>query len=335
MAIVTLDYEEGYSASHDIITGWDYTRIALVEQIVSSTSADDLITQAEAALIAAPDSSVGSITGVVGKRGSKYRMGSGGGFGSAANDVYVFIKAFVPEIVSPTCVKFHIVYRGYPVLTYEIDGCVSQIESNIDIYKTVMSVSYTYPSDYVGSQNAGQQYVQGVLVPRDEPEPVFTVRFMVVPGNLSVYIRGQNFNLVNANATDLMTAIAAFGGTVNNANYSIGIITGTLHQWKIVSVRASSEDQGLTYHAAMSFQFRSLGWDKALTFINPDTGLPPADLVVSKVKVTDGLAFPEYSWLTTDGSQPDIGSTIAATADESTFPSFGDVTNATFPKVNN
>ena len=331
MAIVTLDCKEGYSASHDLLTGWDYTRIAMVEDLAYGGSTDDLITQAEAALSATYDPSPGSITGVVGQRGSKYNMGSGG--------VTVYLKAFVPDVVGPNSVEFRIVYRGYPILVYEFDGSLNQIEANIDVNQNPIAVSYTYNSSYGTTSNGGDsnkanhRYVQSVLVQRDEPEPVFTVRFLVVTGNLSTHVRGQDLNLFNANATDCMTAIGSFSGTCNDDTYTIGIITGTKHQWKIVRVTGVSRDQGLTYEASMSFQFRPSGWDKTVTFINPDTGQPPPDLVVSTVKVTDP-AFPQYAGIPPTAT-PDIGSTIAATADESTFPSFGDAMNATFPLVKN
>ena len=36
--------------------------------------------------------------------------------------MFVYLKQFIPEVLSPTAVKFRIVYRGYPLLTYEFDG---------------------------------------------------------------------------------------------------------------------------------------------------------------------------------------------------------------------
>lgn len=322
MASITLDIEEGHSASHDLISGWDYTRAAMVEGLSPALSTDDLIVQSEALLVAA-----------VGNRGSRYQMGSSG--------IYVYLKAFVPEIIVgsdllPTgAVKYRIVYRGYPILLYEFDGALNQVEANLDTNGTIIAVSYTYPANYnTGNTSlAGTRQIQSVLIQRDEPEPIFSFSFLVTSGSLSVHIRGHDFILTNANATDIMSAIVAFSGTCNDATYTIGVIVGTKHQWKIVHVAADSKDQGLTYYAKMYMQYRPSGWDKTATFINPDTGRPPADLIVSNVKVTDSQ-FPQYAGNQSTGT-PDIGSTLAFTVDESTFPSFGSYPGATFPDVNN
>jgi hypothetical protein len=333
MATVQLDFEEGFSASHDFLTGWDYTRMAIVEGIPTTTSTDDLITQAELLLTNTPDPSSGSLTGIIGTRGSKYSMGDSG--------IHVYLKAFVPEIKSPNCVMFRIVYRGYPKLTYSLGGSLNQIESNLDVNQNPIIVSYTYNSSY-GSMNngggtpafAGQRQIQGVMTPRDSYEPAFSVKFLIVAGsNLSAYIRGQNYTITNGDGTSLMTLVGMFKGTCNNAPYQIGIINGTKHQWKIVDVTGTSDDQGLTYIVTMTFQFRPTGWDKTVTFINPDTGMPPPDLILSTVQVTDGT-FPQYASKPGASTVVDIGATIAATADESTFPSFG-FTGTTFPDVNN
>lgn len=330
MAIVTLDIEEGHAASHDLMSGWDYTRVAMIESLGFSSSTDDLIVQAEVALIAAADPSDGSINGTVGGRGTKYKMGSSG-----AN---VFLKSFSHEVISPNCVKSRIIYRGYPILVYDFDASLNQRESNIDVKKNVISVSYTYPADYGSdgnggdTQKAGKRFVQGKFSQRDEFEAAFTVHFLVVAGNLTVHARGQTLTLTNDNATNLMTAIGAYNGCCNDDVYTIGVITGTKHQWQI-RVRGVSHDQGLTYEASMSFLYRPSGWDKTETFINPDTGGPPPDLIISTKKVTDS-DWPEYAGIP-PASTPDIGQTIAATADEATFPSFGDVSGATFPTVQN
>jgi hypothetical protein len=323
MATVQVDIEEGYSASHDLLSGWDYTRVGLVDELPVGLSTDDLITQAEAIMIS-----------VVGDRGTKYQMGSSG--------IFVYLKAFVPEIRSPNCVMFRIVYHGYPLLQYEFDAALTQIESNVDTNSTPIATSYKYPTHYSDTAKAGHRFVQGAMVARDENEPVFSVTFMVVRGSITVFIRGKQFMLFNANATDMMTVIGAFGGTCNNDVYTIGQITGTKHQWKIVKVSSTSPDQGLTYYAKMYFQFRHVGWDKTVTFIDPGTGQPPPDLILSTVKVTDNT-FPQYAGIppvgadqiVIDSGTPDIGSTIAFTVSESKFPSFGDVQNATFPIVAN
>lgn len=345
----TFDVKEGFSASHDLLTGWDYTRVVVQEDIddegTAFSSTDDLINWAEGLLIAHADPSVGSISGFVGDRGSSYQMGDDGPI--------VYLKAFVPEVLSPTAIKWMIVYRGFPLLAYEGDGALGSFESNLDnransstgSLGNTITVSYTYPANYGQDDNggdtskAGKRYIQSVFLQRDSFEPVFSVRFLIVRGDLVTRIRGvDNPPLVDRPATELMTAIVMYTGTCNDDDWTIGVLTGSPHQWKIIRVAASSRDQGLTYDATMSFQYRERGWDKTATFINPDTGLPPPDLKRSTVIDVSDPRFPEYAGIP-PATTPDIGQTIAATADESTFPKFGTFANGgagpLFPDVVN
>ena len=89
----------------------------------------------------------------------------------------------------------------------------------------------------------------------------------------------------------------------------------------MINVKGHSDDQGLTYQAEMSFHYRPSGWDATATYISRYTGQPPGDAVISTVKASDNT-FPQYAGNYAAGT-PDIGQTLAATADESTFPSFG------------
>ena len=287
-AQVDLDFIESASASHHISNGWAVTRVAVVTGLnpAATDTTGGLFQEALAALIA-----------VVGDRGS------------ACPDISVptYLEEFIPELLGADCCKIRIVYRGYPLPTTEFDGVFSQVETNIDAAGNPITVSYTYPSDYsLDPRKAGKTFPQGALVPTDVNEPVFTIKFMVVPGLLSFFTAaiplpaGVTVDPYRTmSATEWISLLSwYYTGKVNNASYLIGVILGQARQWKITKVSGVSKDGGRSYEASMSFQLRVPNWDTQATFINPDDGKPPADLVANtgyySPQILQAVTFPTF-----------------------------------------
>ena len=126
---VMLDIQEGAAAPHNILQGWTPTVVAVVQGLNPTHSASTT-TLAKMALDA--------VIQVVGDRGSPCRD----------IDVPTYLEEFVPTLLSNEAVKVEIKYKGYPLPTYEIDGVLSQVESNLDVNGDPITVQYTYPNDY-------------------------------------------------------------------------------------------------------------------------------------------------------------------------------------------
>ena len=287
---VQVDIIEGSSASHHITQGWAITRVAVITGLNPAATDDTakLYNDALAALIA-----------VVGDRGSQCPNIS----------VPTYLEEFIPELLSAESVKIRMVYKGYPLPTYEFDGSLSQVESNLDANGQVITTQYTYPDNYaLDPRKAGLTVTQGGMVSRPVPEPCFTIRFIVTDGTIPPLTIGTPPNpgsmiLVYSGtrtATEIMTYLGMYEGTVNNAYYQIGLINGAPHQWMITKVRGTSRDAGNTYEAAITFQFRAATWDQQTTFINPDDGKPPPDLVANVgyklTRVPPETSFPIFTF---------------------------------------
>ena len=111
---VEVGFIEGSQAMHHISQGWAITVVATVSELgLSNPDTPMIYNHALSALIAQ-----------VGDRGSP------------CPSIYVptYLEQFIPEIISPDCVKIRIVYRGYPLPVIETSSVLSQVESNIDIY---------------------------------------------------------------------------------------------------------------------------------------------------------------------------------------------------------
>lgn len=281
---VQVDILEGSSASHHITQGWAITRVAVITGLNADASADTakLYNDALTALIA-----------VVGDRGSQ----------CPSISVPTYLEEFIPELLSPESVKIRIVYKGYPLPTYEFNAGLSQVESNVDAQGHPITVAYTYPDDYaLDPRKAGLTITQGGMVSRPVSEPAFTIRFLVTSGTIPTQvINGVFFNFPGVRtATEIMTYLAAYEGTVNSNYYQIGLISGAPHQWMVTSVRGVSRDGGDSYEASMTFQFRAATWDQLVTYINPDDGKPPPDLEegvgYKMARVPAEASFPTFNF---------------------------------------
>ncbi len=288
---VTIDVEEGAAASHATVQGWSLTMVAVVEGLNPSHTASTP-TLFRAALDA--------VIEIVGDRGSP----------CPDIDVPTYLEEFVPELLSADAVKVKITYKGYPLPTYEFDGCLTQVESNLDIHGNPILTQYTYPVDYPWDpRKAGFTVTQGGLVSKDVNETTLTVKFLIVPGVVSFYgvmdLPPGVFLRPGAvlSATDLMSLITYhYSGSINNAPYQLGVLLGDVHQWKVTRVSGVSNDGGQTYNASMTFQFRLATWDPLVVFVNPDDGKPPADLVAGtgyyQPQTQRAVTFPFFPTIT-------------------------------------
>ncbi len=266
MPIVTLDTLEGTSGSHDLSRGWEWTQVAIVEDLEPDTTSN-LLQAAERAVVQQ-----------VGGRGSQCR------------DLAIpnYLASFNVDLPSATSAKVRIVYRGYPIAVFEFGGGLNQRETNLKLDGSPVVLQYTYPSDYdldgTPSQRAGKTQKQSGLFPVGMSEPVITVRFTIAAGG------GQN------SSTLMGQYKTGYEGYVNKSTYTLGGITGQPHEWLIEQVTGTTADGGLSYQAAVTFHLRRKaanfpgGWDTRATFVNPDTGVPPTDLVEN----TGMMSFPSY-----------------------------------------
>ena len=296
---------EGSQAMHHISQGWAITVVATVSELgLNNPDTAMIYNHALSALI-----------GQVGDRGSP------------CPSIYVptYLEQFIPEIISPDCVKIRIVYRGYPLPVIETSSVLSQVESNIDIYGNPIMVSYHFKMNYpYDLRKRGIVVQENVMVPRLAPETVKIVRWQVTAGAWS----GSNFST----ASDAMAYYEAMEGCINAATYTLAGKTGAPLTWLIEHVRGITRDGMRSYEAEMHFHYRSDGWDPMAYYKNPDTGIPPKDLVLatSPGQYGDDTATPVLV-----GGQPtgdfhplnEIGATRPPMFPRIVFPNFNMGTN--------
>jgi hypothetical protein len=250
-AVVNIDAIEGSAASHHLIQGWAITRVAVVTGLTVAADTAALFKAALDAVIA-----------VTGDRGSA----------CPSISVPTYLEQFIPELIDATSVRVRIVYKGYPLVVWEYDGGLNQVESNLDINGSVVSVSYAYPSNYaLDPRKAGLTITQGGMVRRSMPEPVITVRILIVPATIGGVARDASYCMAYYKA--------GFEGKVNSAAVTLGYLYGDVHCWLCEKVHGITRDGGGSYEASFTFHLRYQTWDEPVVFTNPDDGKPPADLV--------------------------------------------------------
>lgn len=241
-AVVYLDRLDGERATHMLIQGWAITRGATVAKLIGAQNIGQLLSMAEAALVAE-----------VGERGDP------------CPDISVptYLEQFGYEVIDNETVKATIIYKGFPALQIEFSASMSQVESNIDRFGNIILVTYKYPNDYLlDPRKAGKVIKQGGMISKPQPELIFSIKFTCTSGINSV------------------TALCAIEGFVNANVWRIGTIPGNPRTWMAERIRAVSKD-GFSYDMDCAFHYRSQGWDPLVTYINPDDGKPPPNLVQS------------------------------------------------------
>lgn len=276
MAVI-LDHVQGSQAAHRLIEGWAITRMATVTDIVVAPPIN--IGKLFTAALALVESETGPR-------------------GSACPDIDVptYLEQFIPETISSDCVRVRIIYKGYPLPVYEMSSAVSNKRTNKDADGVPITLAYTYANDYRwgGGVFAGVSIPQGGLVNREMHEPVFTIRFIVLAGELF----GED-----KTATEIMSYLMTFEGKTNADIYTIGLIEGAIRTWKITTVRGVTRDGGISYEASITYQYRESTWDEVVPYIDPNTGKPPEDvddssqpMAIKTIKAAPSVVFPTLSF---------------------------------------
>lgn len=180
-----------------------------------------------------------------------------------------FVTDIEPGAISNDVVHFRVTYKQYefPLSVIEVNSSVAQVETDKASDGTLVTVEYTYPSDYEWNADLqGVTKTQTGLLSKIQPEP-------------AISITRREFIL----GIDLVSKKLTFEGSVNEAGWELepGAAPG---QWLCTSIGGRSQDNGLTYDVTYTFQFRSDTWAETARFIDPGTGQAPADLV-------DGTGF--------------------------------------------
>lgn len=256
MPVVQLDTIEGAAAQHDIIGGWDATRVA----IVTGLNADGTLNSLQ--LFQAAVNAVAQITGDRGTVVWDFADLETG------EPVAVYLARFVlEELIGATGARIKIVYRGFPRAVLEFGGSLNQIETNRDVLGNPIVVYYTYPATYtLDLKKRGTRIPQGGLVPRPMPEAIVSVHWIVTANGMM-------------SASNTITWYKAlYEGSINALPYAVGYLYGAPHTWLVERIDGVTRNGGQTYEATMVMHYRAITWDPVATFINPDDGKPPPDL---------------------------------------------------------
>lgn len=268
-ATVEIDILEGAAFQHSVESQYDVTRVAVVRGLNPDSDMDT-----GELMLAAVDAVI-EVTGGLGSR-------------LASIPYPNYIQRFVPELMKgEKDAKVSIIYRCYPLPQYDFDAASGQIETNVDRDDTAIEVAYTYPDDYqLDSRKAGRTIIQGGLVQAPQRESTVTVRFVITAGYLpALVIDGAAYTIYGyVGATSIMTMLMRLQGRLISGTFTLNNLTGGDRCWLIERVSGQSKDGGRTYSAAITLHLRPQGWDPTVTFINPDDGKPPPDLV-------DGIGY--------------------------------------------
>lgn len=141
--------------------------------------------------------------------------------------------------------------------TVEVGATLSQIETSFDRLGNRISVSYTYPADHE-------------TWPSTEKSSSKTVPMLFPDHTISV--RKQEFVNPSLKALDYV-------GFVNDGPWILAK-TSVVGQWLCTALTGTSNDGRLTWDVSYAFQYRPDTWAALAQYIDPQTGEPPADLVL-------------------------------------------------------
>lgn len=144
-------------------------------------------------------------------------------------------------------------------LVAEFGGSVQQVSTNLDREDQVVTVSYTYPADYLPDPSLrGETVEQGGTITYLEPNTVLVVRGRLGSARAWMIVKGLQ-------------------GKTNGASF----VGGAIGTWLCTSARARPVDVTGTpvYDIEVEFQYAPKGWKPWVTFRDPNTGEPPPDLV--------------------------------------------------------
>jgi len=162
-------------------------------------------------------------------------------------------------------IKFSLLYKmifDYDIV--EVGATLSQVETNMDVYGALISVSYTYPATYgkEGSDDrlniAGTTDVTGKALAKYLPDHRISV---------------HKLELVNPSAKAL-----DYVGYVNSGPWSLAP-TSIMGQWMCTGLTGTSSIGRVGWDVNYTFQYRPDTWMEQVYYIDPRRGEPPADLV--------------------------------------------------------
>jgi hypothetical protein len=268
-SLIDLDALEFSSAEQTLAGGWMITRVAHV-QVLNDDGTPYTLWKSSADQFSF---AVYALATIVGGRGSTcpdlMTTDKGGNLVKDANGntalAPAILEQFIPEAIAPEQVRIKIVYRGLPIATYEVQSVLTQIPTNKDANGKPAIVTYTYPADYPDRTRRGKPFKQNAIVSANVPESVHVLRFPVmdIPGGLS--------------AIQQVQLLTASEGYVNDRQYTVGAQTGAPRTWLVERVEAVTRNGCLTYEVAVYFHYRPITWDVPAIYMEPLTGLPPAD----------------------------------------------------------
>ncbi len=99
---------------------------------------------------------------------------------------------------------------------------------------------------------------------------------MVTQGARVAVLKPQTeMSLTRLQTTHPARTARMYAGTVNRT----AIFEGEPGTWLCTSIDGESEDGGVTFLVTYRFQYNSQGWQPTVSYTNPKTNRPPADLV--------------------------------------------------------
>lgn len=158
-------------------------------------------------------------------------------------------------------------YR-FPEVQIEVGSVSETEETNMDIYRNIITASYTFPDDYKWRPElAGDLDTRSVLVNRTIYRPTMTITRQET-------ILGHQLQII----------AAAFTGKLNRNPWPM-VNPGSPRSWMCAGISGTSQDNGITYTVRYSFMHRSpvtmsdgtdrSGWDAEVIWIDPNTNNPP------------------------------------------------------------
>ncbi|MFG0249240.1 MAG: hypothetical protein ACF8OB_10165 [Phycisphaeraceae bacterium JB051] len=99
---------------------------------------------------------------------------------------------------------------------------------------------------------------------------------MITQGARVAVLRPQTqMALTRMQTTHPAKTARQYAGTVNRTS----IFEGQPGTWLCTSIDGESEDGGITFKVTYRFQYNASGWQPTVSYTNPKTNRPPADLV--------------------------------------------------------
>ena len=334
MASVNIDIIEGTSASHDVIKGWDITRVAIVQGLNPFTLAGTL-TSSSATVAMADTTGVApglAVTGTGIQAGTvvvSYILNTSMVISNTATvsgsknltftpvDQATLVQSAENAVSSITGLRGS-VCPNFPVQTF-----LQTFMCNIVSADTVI-VSIKYKGlplavlEFDGSLNQVQttydingnniylqytypttqdfQFDERLLGKLQEQGGLVN---MPVPEPIFIYKWIYTFGQ-NAFAAFKL----AYEGKINNTAYTIAGLSIAKHCLLIEKISATTPDGGVTYIATMVFHQKNPGknatpgmggWDPQATFINAGDGQPPSDLIGPGGSFPSGQTLPGYT----------------------------------------